>query len=201
MLTREAATDMQVKNVQPSFGPPQKGSILISEPFLNDAQFRRAVVLLGEHNEDGSVGFVLNRLLTIKSNEVVPGLLDHDFPLYYGGPVEPNTLHFIHTVGDLIEGAQPIKDGIFWGGNIELVNDLLNQKVVKPEEFKFFVGYSGWAPGQLEEEIEEKAWWLGNAPASLMFNANPEQMWAKVVKNLNQDYAYMANSPEDPQWN
>jgi putative transcriptional regulator len=192
---------MQVKNIQPSFGPPLKGSVLISEPYLNDLQFRRTVVLLGEHNEDGSVGFVLNRLLSIRSNEVVPGLLDIDFPLFYGGPVEPNTLHFIHTIGELIEGAQPIIDGIFWGGNIELVNDLLNQKVVKPEEFKFFLGYSGWAPGQLEDEMQEKAWWLGEAPASLIFSDDPEQMWAKVVKNLNEDYAYMANSPDDPQWN
>jgi putative transcriptional regulator len=192
---------MQVKNIQPSFGPPLKGSVLISEPYLNDLQFRRTVVLLGEHNEDGSVGFVLNRLLSIRSNEVVPGLLDIDFPLFYGGPVEPNTLHFIHTVGELIEGAQPIKDGIFWGGNIELVNDLLNQKVVKPEEFKFFVGYSGWAPGQLEDEMQEKAWWLGEAPSSIIFSDDPEQMWANVVKNLNEDYAYMANSPDDPQWN
>lgn len=192
---------MQVKNIQPSFGPPLKGSVLISEPYLNDLQFRRTVVLLGEHNEDGSVGFVLNRLLSITSNEVVPGLLDIDFPLFYGGPVEPNTLHFIHTVGELIEGAQPIKDGIFWGGNIELVNDLLNQKVVKPEEFKFFVGYSGWAPGQLEDEMQEKAWWLGETPSSIIFSDDPEQMWANVVKNLNEDYAYMANSPDDPQWN
>jgi putative transcriptional regulator len=132
---------------------------------------------------------------------VVPGLLDIDFPLFYGGPVEPNTLHFIHTVGELIEGAQPIKDGIFWGGNIELVNDLLNQKVVKLNEFKFFVGYSGWAPGQLEDEMQEKAWWLGEAPASLIFSDDPERMWTNVVKNLNEDYAYMANSPDDPQWN
>ena len=192
---------MHVKNVQPSFGTPLKGSVLISEPYLSDLQFRRTVVLLGEHNEDGSVGFVLNRLLRIRSNEVVPGLLDIDFPLFYGGPVEPNTLHFIHTVGELIEGAQLIKDGIFWGGNIELVNDLLNQKVVKPEEFKFFVGYSGWAPGQLEDEMQEKAWWLGEAPTSLIFSDDPEQMWANVFKNLNEDYAYMANSPDDPQWN
>ncbi|MCE2788047.1 MAG: YqgE/AlgH family protein [Bacteroidota bacterium] len=192
---------MQVKNIQPSFGPPLKGSVLISEPYLSDLQFRRTVVLLGEHNEDGSVGFVLNRLLSIRSNEVVPGLLDIDFPLFYGGPVEPNTLHFIHTVGELIEGAQPIKDGIFWGGNIELVNDLLNQKVVKLNEFKFFVGYSGWAPGQLEDEMQEKAWWLGEAPASLIFSDDPERMWTNVVKNLNEDYAYMANSPDDPQWN
>jgi len=192
---------MQVKNIQPSFGPPLKGSVLISEPYLSDLQFRRTVVLLGEHNEDGSVGFVLNRLLSIRSNEVVPGLLDIDFPLFYGGPVEPNTLHFIHTVGELIECAQPIKDGIFWGGNIELVNDLLNQKVVKLNEFKFFVGYSGWAPGQLEDEMQEKAWWLGEAPASLIFSDDPERMWTNVVKNLNEDYAYMANSPDDPQWN
>ncbi len=193
--------NIQHKQIQPSFGPPVKGDLLISEPFLTDLHFRRTVVLLGEHNEEGSVGFILNRLLNIRSNEVVPGLLDIDFPLFYGGPVEPNTLHFIHTVGELIDGAQPIRNGIYWGGNIELINDLLARGTVQPNEFRFFVGYSGWAEGQLEEEMEQRAWWIGKAPTSLIFDDDLEHMWANVVKGLDEDYAYMANSPEDPQWN
>ncbi len=193
--------NIQHKLIQPSFGPPVKGDLLISEPFLTDLHFRRTVVLLGEHNEEGTVGFILNRLLNIRSNEVVPGLLDIDFPLFYGGPVEPNTLHFIHTVGELIDGAQPIRNGIYWGGNIELINDLLARGTVQPNEFRFFVGYSGWAEGQLEEEMEQRAWWIGKAPTSLIFDDDLEHMWANVVKGLDEDYAYMANSPEDPQWN
>lgn len=192
---------IQHKLIQPSFGPPGKGDLLISEPFLNDIHFRRTVVLLGEHNEEGSVGFVLNRLLQMRSDEVVPGLLDIDFPLFYGGPVEPNTLHFIHTAGEIIEGAQPIKNGIFWGGNIELINDFLARGIVQPNEFRFFVGYSGWSPGQLESEIEQRAWWIGHAPTPMIFDDDLEHMWANVVKGLDEDYAYMANSPEDPQWN
>ncbi len=190
-----------LKNIKPSFGAPAKGSVLISEPFLNDLHFRRTVVLLGEHNSEGSVGFILNRLLNLRTNKVVPSLLDMDFPLFYGGPVEPNTLHFIHTVGELIEGAQPIKNGIFWGGNIELVNDLLNRGVVQQNEFRFFVGYSGWTPNQLDEEVEEKAWWVGEVSTELIFNDDLENMWSNVVRGMDEDYAYMANSPEDPQWN
>lgn len=190
-----------LKHVKPAFGAPTKGSILISEPYLNDLHFRRTVVLLGEHNEEGSVGFILNRLLDLRSSTVVPGLLDMDFPIFYGGPVEPNTLHFIHTVGELIEGAQPIKNGIFWGGNIELVNDLLNRGVVQQNEFRFFIGYSGWSPNQLDEEIEQNAWWMGEAPTETIFNDDLENMWANVVRSMDEDYSIMANSPEDPQWN
>src|SRR5688572_927271 len=93
----------------------EKGTLLISEPFLFDPNFNRTVILLGEHNDDGSVGFVLNRSLNITSDEVVPDLLSYKFPLFYGGPVEQNTLHFIHKCGKLISGSQPITDGIFWG--------------------------------------------------------------------------------------
>lgn len=158
-------------------------------------------MLLGEHNEEGSVGFILNRMLNITSSQLVPDLLSHDFPLFYGGPVEKNTLHFIHRVGPLIEGAQEIASGIYWGGDITLVNDLLERKIVTPEEFRFFVGYSGWAAAQLEQEISEKAWWIANATDDIVFDDNFDNMWKRIVGSLGDDYAYMANSPDDPSWN
>jgi putative transcriptional regulator len=192
---------LDLYQINKEFAPPAKGSLLISEPFLNDAHFRRSVVLLGEHNEDGSVGFVINRLLPLTTQSVVPDLLKYDFPIFYGGPVEPNTLHFVHRAGDLVTGSQPITNSIYWGGDIELINDLLERKIVHPSEFRFFVGYSGWAPAQLDDEIKEKAWWVTTADTDLIFDDDLENMWKKVVRNLGQDFAYLANSPEDPQWN
>ena len=179
----------------------QKGRLLISEPFLMDMKFRRTIVLLSDHNEEGSVGFILNRLLTLTSNEIVPDILEYDFPLFYGGPVEPNTLHFIHKVGHLITGSQEISDGIFWGGDIETINDLLTRKIVAPDEFRFFIGYSGWAANQLEQEIAEKAWWIADGNIDIAFDDDLENMWKRIVSSLGQDYAYLANSPDDPTWN
>lgn len=192
---------MNLRNIIPHFLEPQKGRLLISEPFITDLQFKRSVILIGDHNEEGSVGFILNKPMTLLSNEVVPDLLNYNFPLFYGGPVEPNTLHFIHKVGALIENAQPIGNGIYWGGDMDMVNDLLKRKVVTPDEFRFFVGYSGWASNQLQDEIEEKAWWVAEGNDEIVFDDDLENMWKRIVSSLGDDYAYMANSPEDPTWN
>jgi len=180
---------------------PTKGNLLISEPFLFDPNFSRTVVLLSEHNEEGSVGFIINRLLNMDTEELVPGLLNHRFPVFYGGPVEPNTLHFIHTCGQVIPGAQEITEGIYWGGDIDILSDLLNQKIVMPEECKFFVGYSGWTEGQLIEEIAAKAWWISDADAKTVFTDDLEDMWRRAVKNLGGDKSYLADAPLDPRWN
>ncbi len=192
---------LDFKNIKPQLLNLQKGRVLISEPFLNDPQFRRTVVLLSDHNTEGSVGFIINRLLSITSNEIVPDILDFNFPLFYGGPVEKNTLHFIHKVGHLIEGSQEIMEGIFWGGDIEMVNDLLNKKIVTPDEFRFFIGYSGWSSNQLEDEISDKTWWVADASVDIIFDDDLENMWKRIVQTLGDDYAYMANSPDDPRWN
>ncbi len=192
---------MDLLHIEKKFDKPSKGCLLLSEPFLGDMKFRRTVVLLGEHAEEGTVGFVLNRLLNITTKEVVPDLLSVDFPVYYGGPVEPNTLHFIHMAGDLIPGSQEIMPGIYWGGDIDLINLLLEKKEVYPEQFKFFIGYSGWEPGQLEEEIEQKAWWVTKGDSDMIFHDDLENMWPALVRKLGKDYAYLADSPEDPQWN
>jgi putative transcriptional regulator len=192
---------LSIKNIQPNFMPPQRGSILISEPYLNDYHFRRTVVLVSDHNEEGSVGFVLNRLVDLMTSDVIPDLMKHNFPLFFGGPVEPNTLHFIHKVGDLITGAQHIANGIYWGGDIEMIDDLIDRGIASPDEFRFFAGYSGWASGQLDDEIQQKAWWVGEASTKMIFDDDLENMWRNIVKNLGKDFSYMADAPEDRSWN
>jgi putative transcriptional regulator len=180
---------------------PHSGQLLVSEPFLSDPNFRKTVILLCEHEPQGSVGFVLNRLLETDTDEVIPGLLDHNFPIYYGGPVEQNTLHFVHRCGKLIDDSFPIGEGVYWGGNIELINDLIEKGEASYEDFKFFIGYSGWAEGQLNNEIEAKSWWLTSLDASIVFGENMEEIWPAAVKKLGPDFAYLADSPEDYHWN
>lgn len=192
---------LSIQQIEPHFNPPQRGHILISEPYLNDYNFRRSVVLLSDHNEEGSVGFVLNRLLDLSTDDVIPGMMKHNFPLFFGGPVEPNTLHFIHKVGELIKGAQHIANGIYWGGDIEMIDDLIDRGIAAKDEFRFFSGYSGWAAGQLEEEIAQKAWWVGKISNEDVFNHHLEMMWSNVVKQLGKDFSYMADAPEDRSWN
>jgi len=134
-------------------------------------------------------------------SELVPDILDYDFPLFYGGPVEENSLHFIHRLGNLIEDSIEICDGIYWGGDIEQVNSLLKDQKATENDFKFFIGYSGWGPTQLEIEMEQKAWWTTNAQAQIVFDTQAENMWSIQVKQLGENFAYLVNSPEDYLWN
>src|SRR6218665_3318782 len=95
-----------------------KNKILIAEPFLGDPNFERSVVLLCEHNAEGSFGFVLNQESSLRLADVVEGVYA-DFPLYIGGPVEQNTLHFIHRLGDMVDNTVEIGNGIYWSGDFE----------------------------------------------------------------------------------
>ena len=104
---------------------PAPGNLLLAEPFLKDPNFKRTVVLLCEHNEDGAFGLVLNKKLEFKVDDVLPEFPIENIDLYYGGPVGPDTLHFIHQYGDLIEGSLKRKDDIYWSGNFEQIKLML----------------------------------------------------------------------------
>jgi putative transcriptional regulator len=191
---------MKISHKQYKF-TPNSGQLLVSEPFLADPNFRKTVVLLCEHEAQGSVGFIINRLLDVDTDEIIPGLLNVNFPIYYGGPVEQNTLHFIHKAGLLIDESFPIGDDIFWGGNIDQINILLESGKATEQDFKFFIGYSGWGEGQLEAEIDQKAWWLTNLIKEEAFNENIEDIWPNTVRTMGKDFAYLADAPEDYNWN
>src|SRR4029077_16781585 len=100
---------------------PEKGKILISEPFLNDPNFKRTIILLAEHNEEGSIGFILNKPTNLKIKDTIEDFPEFDAIVYYGGPVQLNTLQFIHKAGDIIEGSLEIADGLFWGGSFDIL--------------------------------------------------------------------------------
>jgi len=180
---------------------PKNGSLLISEPFLLDPNFRRTVVLLIEYSTEGCFGFVLNKLLFLSASKVAPGLFNIPFPLFYGGPVEPNTLHFIHRSSLLIPDSKEICKGIFWGGDLKTAIKLCNEGTLGSDDIKFFLGYSGWGIGQLEQEIVEKSWWSSEAGEKIVFTNDLDEMWSEVVISLGSDFAHLANPPESPHWN
>lgn len=192
---------MKIKQVKKVFQNPTRGSLLVSEPFLEDLNFRRSVVLIAEHTDFGAIGFILNKPLDMLTGEIVPDLLQYEFPVFYGGPLEPNSLHFIHKHGDDIPGSMEILPNIYWGGDISYISDLIETGKAEVNDFRFFLGYSGWEPNQINEEIEEKAWWVAVADEQIIFDDDMENMWGNVVKLLGEDFAYMANSPEDLSWN
>lgn len=181
--------------------PPQKGSFLLSEPFLADKNFKRTVVLLTEHNEDGSIGFILNKPIRFRLNEIVEGFPDFNVPVYMGGPVQQDSLHFIHRVEALAEEGDEVVPGIYWGGNFEKLKMMIEGQQVTEQDIRFFVGYSGWGPEQLEEEMESNSWIVSPVRARFTFSDQTDSLWGDILRTMGGKYKAFSNYPEDPSLN
>lgn len=180
---------------------PAKGKILISEPFLIDYYFKRSVVLLAEHNEEGSFGLILNKPVNLPLNEVLKDFPPFDGKVFLGGPVKTDSLYFIHTLGEQIENSLEITDGLFWGGDIEAIREMIVIGQIKPSDIKFFVGYSGWISKQLEGELARNSWLVANIKARQVMESNPELLWKDCLNKLGGAYSYWQNFPSDPGMN
>lgn len=174
------------------------GNVLISEPFLNDNYFRRSVVYMTEHKKEGSLGFVLNKAVNIKISEVISDFPDVDFPLSIGGPVSTNTIHYLHTKGDDIPDSVHVKDGIFWGGDFDVVKSMVQKDLLGKKDIRFFLGYAGWTEDQLEGELDLNAWLVGEIPAKMVMEGMGPDFWTKMLSGFEPKYKAWANFPEDP---
>lgn len=176
-----------------------KGQLLIAEPaILGDASFNRSVILLADHNSEGSIGFILNKPLTYTLGDLIP-TLDCHFTVYSGGPVEQDNLYFIHNVPALLPNSIEIDKGIYWGGDFDLLVDLITQKQIKRENIRFFLGYSGWGVEQLEDEIHAKSWInTANKYADQIIGKASANFWKEELELLGGKYQLWANAPENP---
>jgi putative transcriptional regulator len=179
---------------------PRQGIILISEPSLRDFYFRQSVVLLAEHNEEGSFGIIINKPIETRIKEVLKDFPDIDMPIYLGGPVKTDSLFFIHTRKEVADSLKII-DGLYWGGDIEVIKEMIGKRLIKENEIRFFLGYSGWNPKQLDREIREKSWVLSHTSAEEIINKQPKNLWPGYLKSMGSDYAIWANFPSDPSYN
>lgn len=177
------------------------GILLIADPFLKDPNFLRTVVFLCEHKDEGSFGFVLNRKYENTLDELIPELDGHHLPVYYGGPVQMDTIHFLHQYPDEIPGGQEVVKGVYWGGDFEAVIDMVKNDHIDSNKIRFYIGYSGWSNGQLADEMNEKTWLTVEATRKLVFHRNYQEIWKDSLKQLGGDYGLMANFPIDPQLN
>lgn len=179
---------------------PQKGIALVAEPGLSDLYFKRSVILITEHTKEGSMGFVLNKLLDVKVADMIEDFPVNDSFIMLGGPVEPDSLHFIHTLGSLIPGSTHICHSIFWGGDFEVLKQLFISNRISENQVRFFVGHAGWTPGQLSEEIKNNSWALVELSESDIME-NDFYLWKKSVERLGNNYNIWMNYPENPNLN
>ncbi len=192
---------MNVLNLKFTTGlTPGAGTILISEPTLPDEHFHRSVVYLCSHTEDGSLGYVLNRKLQDPLSFFIEGLDESAMPLYVGGPVNLESIHFIHTKGKLL-GGELVKDGVYHGGDFDYALSLIKDNKIGEEDVKFFLGYSGWDKQQLTEEINEKSWLVAPAKQSFLFDNSDKNLWKEAILNLDDEYHDLLKLPANPGMN
>ncbi len=169
------------------------GNILIAQPFMEEGNFKRSVIGLTEHGEEGTVGFILNKPINLKLPEMVQGVKsDEDFSVYFGGPVATDTIHYIHNVGDLLEESIKIKNGIYWGGNFDKLIFLIESGLILKNNIRFYVGYSGWSEGQLDGELNSGSWIVSDWYANYTFQSKPKQLWEQVLAHKGDTYSVIS---------
>ena len=180
----------------------KKGQLLIADPYIiGDASFNRSVILLTDHDQEGSVGFIINKPLKYSINELLPDI-KASFKVYNGGPVEQDNLYFIHNVPELIPNSVEISNGIYWGGDFESVKELINQRKINKTNIRFFLGYTGWEEDQLESEMEHNSWIVTtNSYENKIIGKSTIHFWKEKIIELGGDYVIWSNAPENPYLN
>lgn len=181
--------------------PPSRGTLLVSGPFLADPYFRRSVVLLCMHDEEGSFGLVLNRPIDMDVADLMEDMPPLSSSVGLGGPVQSGNLFYLHTLAPHVEGSLHVVDDIHMGGDFEQLRALLIASPKLAKHVRFFVGHSGWDKGQLNNEIEQRAWLIHPANKRLVMRTRTARLWADTLRIMGPAYAPLANFPEDPSLN
>ncbi len=181
-----------------------KGHFLIANPVLPDRNFSRPVVLLCDHNEEGSFGLVVNRRTNLKTSEVFP---ENDFfkaserPVFAGGPVSSTQVFYLCRSQDPLPGLDRVCEGIYMGMSRDALEKALGS-IRNPEtNIRFYMGYSGWGAGQLACEMEQRSWLTCVALESLVFEEAENKIWHDAVRSLGKEYEYLLQAPLDPSQN
>lgn len=193
--------DIDFFKVDPDSIELKQGVVLVSEPFSNDTYFRRSVVLLTEHNDEGTIGFILNKPVEARISEFIDNFPETDAKIFLGGPVSTNTIQFLHTLGDQIPNSSHVFGNVYWGGNFDALKSMISVNLINPENVVFFVGYSGWSPNQLINEIKHNYWTVTSlTPEEIMID-DKEDLWKTSLEKLGGKFKIWGNSPENPEFN
>jgi putative transcriptional regulator len=176
----------------------EKGSVLISDPFSDDIYFGRSVVLICEHNDEGTFGFVLNNFIDIDLHELEESFPDIQAKISFGGPVSKENLYYIHSIKD-VKDSLKIRNNLFYGGDFDQVCSEIKSLENPNEYIRFFIGYSGWSNGQLEEEIENQSWiTANNIDTSIILDTSIDNLWKICLDKQGERFKMMTKFPKNP---
>lgn len=193
--------DLNIFKIQSNNIKPKKGRILIAEPFLSGSYFNRSIVFLVAHSDKGAVGFILNKKVDFPIHDIISDFPEFNAQVYIGGPVATDSVYYIHKLGKQIGGSIQVSDNLFWGGDFEDLKRLITLGIAKPTEVRFFLGYSGWDSGQLEEEIKENSWLVNDVNDDIVMANLNQSSWFDFVKEVGKRYTIWEHFPENPSLN
>ena len=180
---------------------PQKGRVLIAEPFLGGHYFSRSVILLVAHSNKGAVGFILNKRIDFPIHDIFSDFPEFNAKVYIGGPVATDSIYFIHKLGDKLPGSIQVLGDLYWGGDFNELKRQIRLGMLQPSDIRFFLGYSGWDSGQLEDEIRENSWLVSDVDEETVMRELNQASWVDFVKKAGNRYTIWENFPENPSLN
>lgn len=180
---------------------PAGGHILVSQPSLSDKFFSRSLVMLADHGPEGSFGFIVNKPARIRLSSVTDKFGSFDTDLYLGGPVQVNNLFYVHTKGEIIKDSLQIIKGVYWGGDLKEIKEFISSGKITENDIRFYAGYSGWQPKQLDREMKENSWIVMDGQKRYVFSPRPSVLWKNIVLTLGKEFAPWINYPDDPNMN
>lgn len=180
---------------------PEKGMLLLSDPFELDVHFTRSVVLICNHDESGTFGFVLNNYVELSAAELNEGLHSFNGRVSIGGPVEKTNLFYIHQFEDISE-SEKIVENLYFGGDFNEIINKINSNPKDKNAVRFFIGYSGWSGGQLEEELTQNAWIvINNHTVEHIMDTHSNNLWKEVMQSQGSKFKLLADFPLNPENN
>lgn len=185
----------RIKHIEP-------GTILLSEPYIDDPNFGRSVILISDVNESGCVGFMLNKPIgEITIQNILDGFELSESDVFVGGPVEQDMLHFLYRSEKGLPRSIHIVDDLYLGGDFEKLKLAVDVGEIREASIRFFVGYAGWDEGQLEEELQGGAWYVTKTTTSEIMDLEPTTLWSTILKSMGGRYQMISNYPLDPRMN
>lgn len=180
----------------------QLGDLLIADPsIIGDETFHRSAIYISAIQESSPMGFIINKPFEFSLAEVLPEIRNKELPLYYGGLIDNDLLFVLHNAEELANCSKHIKHKTYFSGEVEKAIEALNQGLLNQSNCRFFLGYSGWSTGQLENEKKQSNWLSQNLKPKNIFSLNTKSLWRDAIKSQGGDYHLWVNTPDNPGYN
>ncbi len=194
-----------MKKLDLSFHNKQKaveGCVLLSDPFTQDPYFSRSAILLCRHNKKETFGFVLTNYIEIDLHKLDENMPEIITKISFGGPVEKDNLFYIHSFGKEIEGAEKIMDTLYFGGDYEMLFELIKAEPKRINQVRFFIGYAGWDFEQLNNEMKDHSWIaVTNISEKEILSTSSDHFWKDCMTKQGSKFEMISNFPLNPNEN